>query len=526
MWKAKENHHINIPSVNIKCSQQTMAKRKNKTIITHGNGFIGEVVPGRESYKVLQVVNKRNPCKRIGTWNARTMLQTGKLENVKIEMDRLNIEILGLCETRWDENGDFTSDQYRIIHSGRQTGKAGVAVILSSRWAQSVIGQVTISDRLIMVKLRSYPNDTIILQVYMPTSTDDIGEVEKVYEDIEELIKLTKHKDNLIIIGDFNAVIGEGSDGIEVGKYGLGKRNDRGDRLLEFCRQHELVISNTLFNNHKRRRYTWKMPGDLGRYQIDFILVRNRFKNQVKSCNTYPGADINSDHNLVMMKCDLKFKKIKKPIKKYHKWNLDKLKIPEIAEKYQNKSDEKISCQMNLELARNDISTENRWEKIKEAITLTADKFLERKKHDPKQKWITQEIINDIQKRRALKNKNDPDSIRKYRALINKINREARRAKEKWIESQCQEVDILMKSNSQDKAYKAIKAYFGVRKTKCTHIKDTYGNILIDEEKIADRWKEYVESLYKNNDPELFIQIQENGVTERHDNYNNSKIGI
>lgn len=68
----------------------------------------------------------------------------------------------------------------------------------------------------------------------MPTSTDDIGEVEKVYEDIEELLKLTKHKDNLIIMGDFNAVIGEGSDGIEVGKYGLGKRNDRGDRLLEF----------------------------------------------------------------------------------------------------------------------------------------------------------------------------------------------------------------------------------------------------------------------------------------------------
>ena len=269
----------------------------------------------------------------------------------------------------------------------------------------------------------------------MPTSTDDIGEVEKVYEDIEELIKLTKHKDNLIIMGDFNAVIGEGSDGIEVGKYGLGKRNDRGDRLIEFCRQHELVISNTLFNNHKRRRYTWKMPGDLGRYQIDFILVRNRFKNQIKSCNTYPGAGINSDHNLVMMKCDLKFKKIKKPIKKYHKWNLEKLKIPEIAEKYQNKSDEKISCQMNLELTRNDISTENRWEKIKEAIILTADKFLERKKHDPKQKWITQEIINDIQKRRALKNKNDPDSIRKYRALRNKINREARCAKEKWIES-------------------------------------------------------------------------------------------
>lgn len=280
-----------------------------KTNTSHGNGFIGEAVPVRESYKVLQVVNKRNPYKKFGTWNARTMLQTEKLENVNIEMNRQNIEILGLSETRWVGNGDFTSDQYRIIHSGKQKGKAGIAVVLNSKWAQTAIGQATISDRLVMVKLRSYPNDTIILQVYMPTSNDDIGEVEKVYEDIEELLKLIKQNDNLIIMGDFNAVIGEGSDGKEVGNYGLGKRNDRGDRLLEFCRQHELVISNTLFNNHKIRRYTWKMPGDLGRYQIDFILVRNRFKNQVKSCKTYPGADINSDHNLVMMKCDLKLLK-------------------------------------------------------------------------------------------------------------------------------------------------------------------------------------------------------------------------
>lgn len=54
-----------------------------------------------------------------------------------------------------------------------------------------------------------------------------------------------------------------------------------------------------------------------------------------------------------------------------------------------------------------------------------------------------------------------------------------------------------------------------MRKTKCTHIEDRYGNILIDEEKIADRWKEYVESLYKNNDPDLFIQIQANGESQR-----------
>lgn len=102
------------------------------------------------------------------------------------------------------------------------------------------------------------------------------------------------------------------------------------------------------------------MPENIGKYQKDFILAKNRFKNQIKSCKTYPGADINTDHNLVMMKYDLKFKKIKKPSKKCYKWNLEKLKIPDIAEKYQNKYDEYINYQRNINLEINKISIEKR----------------------------------------------------------------------------------------------------------------------------------------------------------------------
>lgn len=76
----------------------------------------------------------------------------------------------------------------------------------------------------------------ILLQVYMSTSNYEIGEIEKANEYIEEFLKLTKQKYNLIIIIDFNAVIGEGSDGKEVGNYRLGKRNDKDDRILEIFR--------------------------------------------------------------------------------------------------------------------------------------------------------------------------------------------------------------------------------------------------------------------------------------------------
>src|SRR6478609_4250601 len=109
---------------------------------------------------------------------------------------------------------------------------------------------------------------------------------------------------------DFNAVVGEGKEGRVVGKFGLGNRNDRGERLIEFCKNQNFVIINTLFEQEKRRRYTWKSTGDLRRYQIDYILERQRYRNSVKSSWSYPGADVDLDHKQVAMRLKLKLKKI------------------------------------------------------------------------------------------------------------------------------------------------------------------------------------------------------------------------
>ena len=75
-------------------------------------------------------------------------------------------------------------------------------------------------------------------------------------------MKDIKGDGNLIVVGDFNAIVGEEEEGKTVGKYGLGKRNERGERLIEFCTKNKLVVANTLFKKHKRRIYIWNMPGD------------------------------------------------------------------------------------------------------------------------------------------------------------------------------------------------------------------------------------------------------------------------
>ena len=95
-----------------------------------------------------------------------------------------------------------------------------------------------------------------MIQVYAPTSNTEEAEVEQVYEDLQDLLELTPKKDVLFIIGDWNAKVG--SQG--TGKFGLGMRNEVGQRLIEFCQENALVIANTLFQQHKRRLYTWTSP--------------------------------------------------------------------------------------------------------------------------------------------------------------------------------------------------------------------------------------------------------------------------
>ena len=130
---------------------------------------------------------------------------------------------------------------------------------------------------MISVRLQSKPFNTTVIQVYAPTSNAEESEVERFYEDLQDLLELTPRKDVLFIIGDWNAKAGSQETPGLTGKFGLGMRNEAGQRLIEFCQENALVIANTLFQQHKRRLYTWTSPDDQHRNQIDSILNSGKF---------------------------------------------------------------------------------------------------------------------------------------------------------------------------------------------------------------------------------------------------------
>ena len=446
---------------------------------------------------------------KIGTWNVRTMNKVGKLEEVNREMERYGLNILGIIEVRWKGQGDFESDGVRIIYSGGEEFQRGVAVMLDLEVAKRVVEVECCSDRLIMVKVSATPVDIILIQVYMPTTDHDEEEVELLYEQIECIIDKHKGNSNVIVMGDFNASVGEGTDDKVIGKYGLGERNDRGQMLVDFCKRKKLVVTNTWFQQEKRRRYTWKKPGDTGRYQIDYILVRQRYRNGVKRSWSYPGADVYTDHSLVAMQMKVKLKAIQKG-KKKQKWNLENLK--KNSRLFQMRVEETVKDNSGM-------NVNQRWIELKKGILSSAEKEIgHERKNKAKKSWITNVMIDKMKERRKWKNKNNEMGKEKYKQLNNELRREAARAKEMWWDNECAELEELNSKGRSDLVYaKVAKLTWNNKVTsKNTSVKNSVGDIVTNPEEVRETWRLYIESLYnKDGKPKTEeLQVEEEEEVE------------
>ena len=181
--------------------------------------------------------------------------------------------------------------------------------MVNKRVRNAVLGCHLKNDRMISVCLQGKSFNITVTQVYAPTSNAEEAEVEWLYEDQQDLLELTPKKDVLFIIGNWNAKVGSQETPEVTGKFGLGMRNEARQRLIEFCQENALVIANTLFQQHKRRLYTWTSPDVQHRNQIDYILCSQRWRSSTQSAKTRPGADCGSDHELLIAKFRLKLKK-------------------------------------------------------------------------------------------------------------------------------------------------------------------------------------------------------------------------
>ena len=156
-------------------------------------------------------------------------MNQGKLEAVKQEMARVNIDILGINELKWTGMGEFNSDHHNIYYCGQESlRRNGVTIIVNKRVQHAVLGLNLKNDRMISVHFQGKPFNITVIQVCAPIDNAKKAEVEQFYEELQDLLELVHKKHVLFIIGDWNAKVGSQEIPGVTGKFGLGVQNEAG----------------------------------------------------------------------------------------------------------------------------------------------------------------------------------------------------------------------------------------------------------------------------------------------------------
>ena len=246
------------------------------------------------------------------------------------------------------------------------------------------------------------------------------------FEDLQDLLELTLKKEVLFITGDLNAKAESQEIPGVTGKFGLGVQNEAGQKLIEFCQENSLVIADTLFQQHKRRLYTWTSPDGQYQNQIDYILCSQRWRSSIQSAKTRSGADCGSDHELLIAKFRLQLKKLGKTTRPF-RYDLNQIPYDYTME---------VENRFNgLDLI--DRVPEELWVDVCDTVQEAVIKTIPKKKNTNKQHGC-EEALQIAVKRRKAKSKGEKE---RYTHLNAEFQRIARRDKKAFLSNQCKEIE-------------------------------------------------------------------------------------
>ena len=334
---------------------------------------------------------------------------------------------------------------------------------------------------MISVRFQGKPFNITVIQVYAPTSNTEEAKVEQFYEDLQDLLELTPKEDIRFIIGDWNAKVGSQETPGVTGKFGLGIWNKPGQRLIEFSKN-TLVIANTLFQQHKRRLYTWTSPDGQHQNQIDYILCSQRWRSSKQSAKTRLGADCGLNHDFPIAKFRPKLKKVGKTTRPF-RYDLNQIPYDYMVE-VRNRF-------KGLDLI--DRLPDELWTQGPDIIQETGIKTIPMEKKCRKAKWLSGEALQIAVKRGEVKSKEDKE---RYKHLNAEFQRIARRDKKAFLSDECKEIEENNRMGKTRYLFKKIRDIKQTFDEKMGSTKDRNGMDLREAEDIKRRWQEYTEELY------------------------------
>lgn len=430
------------------------------------------------------------------------MYRAGALKELTDEISRLRVDIAAIQEVRWKGSGNVQGRDYVIFYSGSNEKHAfGTAFIVPLRLKDIVMEFQPINERLCKLRMRGKKYNVTLINVHAPTEEKDEEEKEIFYDQLDRALAAIPSSDMKIVLGDFNAQVGKETVFMPtIGKNSLhSKTNENGVRMINFATSRSLVVMSTIFPHKENHKQTWHSPNGIFT-QIDHVLVSSRHFNKINDVRTYRGADVNSDHFLVVAKVvpGVTYTP-QRHINQSSRWSRDKLRNEAIRGQYKEKVEENIR---SVPAVSGDKDVETQWEELKLSITGAAEQYCQADRRLPSRSWFDVECAEAIKRCNELRRKwldRDTRQNRKdYCDARAHAKRIVRYKKRKWMADKVKEIEEARNKNETRKFYKEVQQQKRGFRNDYRFIRSDDGRLLVADIDLQKQWKKHFQTLLRS----------------------------
>jgi len=374
--------------------------------------------------------------------------------------------------------------------------KLGCGFIVGPKLKSQVIDFKPINDRLCTIRLKARFFNISLICCHAPTEDKDDLVKEEFYDMLEKAYDNCPGHDVKMVVGDFNAQIGkEDIFGGTTGKFTIHQTtNENGHKLIQFAALKNLTVESTKFKHLNIHLGTWMHPNPELKSvsQIDHVLVDRRHGSSVMDVRSWRGANIDSDHFLVIARYRARISRQARSSNiTPRKLNIDALKTPSVSEDFASKVSERLNEHSTLE----ESTVNEHWRHIKASLTAAAENSIGHKQPQPKNPWFDEECqLLSTEKNEARKKyiqSKTRASYRMYSQLRGELRRLIKKKKRAHEKKQFEELAALRDRNEVRKFYKKVTNITQGHKQRTIVCRSKQGELITEINSIRERWAEH-----------------------------------
>ena len=349
-----------------------------------------------------------------------------------------------------------------------------------------------------------------IIQCYAPTNDADKEKKDTFYEQLQSVIDKGGNKNMTILMGDFNAKIGSDNTGYEdvMGTHGLGMMNENGERFADLCALNQLVIGGSIFPHKRIHKATWRSPDHVTENQIDHICISRNFRRSCMDVRVCRGADVSSDHHLLVAAVRLRLKKYSTINTTQTKYNVGRLRNGETKEAFIICLTNKFQALQGL-MEDDEMDIESKWKQSKELWIDTCEEVLGKKRKQQKE-WISTNTIKKIEARkkkkgllnRSLTRASKARAQEEYTAADKEVKKNVKKDKKAYIDDLAKQAEEAAGQGNLKELYMVTRRLAGKFQQTDKPVRDKNGITLTTAEEQLKRWAEHFRELLNRPAPE------------------------